>query len=83
MTAKKQWEDDQPRRLAAIEQQRQACRINANAAAAQRQAAAQATAQHFKVEQEGGYKRISFEDFQLDGKQLAATNLKLPFLEFI
>jgi hypothetical protein len=84
LAAKKQWDEDQPRRLAAIEQQRQACQERANVASDQRQSAAQhlrdqqeATAQHFQTEQQRGYKRITFEDFQLDGKQLAATESKV------
>lgn len=78
LAAKKQWEDDQPRRLAAIEQQRQTCRENADAASVQRRA----VAQQFKTEQEKGYKRINFEDFKLDGKQLAAAEAKIAMTGF-
>jgi hypothetical protein len=34
-------------------------------------------AQQLRVEQERGYKRITFDDFKLDGRQLAAANSKV------
>ncbi len=52
-------------------------RLHCRQQAPQVLAAQQATAQHLKMEEERGYKRTTFDDFKLDGKQLAATQSKI------
>ncbi len=71
-------EADQARRLDAIEQHRAQCHQYAEAAATQR------TQQALKVDdaKQHGYQPISFEDFKLDGKHLAAAHAKLTMQGF-
>jgi len=73
LNARRKLEEERPLRLAAIEQQRQECRRNAEAAAAQR-------AQEARIQnrdRERGYRRISLETFVLDGKDLSARAAKV------
>ena len=67
-----------------VEQERLACRQRVQAraenderAATQRRQYEQAVAERVRAEREGGYRRMSIEDFLLDGKRLAASGAKV------
>ncbi len=67
------WQADLREQLDEVEHDRQRCRQQAPFVLANEQA----KAQHLQAEKEGGYKRITFDDFKLDGKQLAASESKI------
>jgi uncharacterized protein YecT (DUF1311 family) len=73
LATRRQQEADQPRLLAAIEQQRQQCRTNAEAAATQRMR----EAQNQERDRDRGYQRVSVDSFALDGRDLAAREAKV------
>jgi len=73
LNARKKYEDDQPRRLALVEQQRQQCHQAAEAAAVRRVQEARNQAR----DRERGYRRISIESFVLDGKAMAGRSAKV------
>jgi hypothetical protein len=73
LDARKRYEEDQPRRLALVEQQHQQCRQAAEATAVRRVN----EARNQDRDRERGYRPISIETFVLDGKDMAAHSAKV------
>jgi uncharacterized protein YecT (DUF1311 family) len=77
-TAYQDWQVALRQHLYDVEYDRLRCRKQAPLVLA----AQQATAQHLKMEEQRGYKRITYDDFKLDGKQLAANESKIAITGF-